>query len=277
MYNQISSAAPKHAEFKAALYVPAPLEPLNQWIGWIAAAGEGKQFRLPNGRLTPESLRRRSKPYKLPINPLTGGLADTTNKVTWGTFQQALQSMHRFQLTGVGFVFTDEDPFTGIDIDNCRDPETGYIDPWAMEIIDAMHSYTEVSPFHCCVKITVIGRIPADQGNQARVAMGKVEMFSRGRYFTWTGLHLEGKPLTIEARQDELMALHSRLFANRNRPRQQNPDRIDSLFRRSGLMREKWEREDNRKRTIHLATEVTNKHRRHSPYIHGSTSSQGLC
>ena len=32
-----------------------------------------------------------------------------------------------------------------------------------------------------------------------------------------------------------------------------DPDRIDGLFRRSGLYREKWEREDYRNRTINRA------------------------
>lgn len=46
----------------------------------------------------------------------------------------------------VGFVFTRDDPFVGIDLDHCRDPETGKIKPWALEIVAKLNSYSEVSP-----------------------------------------------------------------------------------------------------------------------------------
>src|SRR5262249_45355435 len=34
----------------------------------------------------------------------------------------------------------------GIDLDTCRDPVTGEIEPWAQAIIDRMETYAEVSP-----------------------------------------------------------------------------------------------------------------------------------
>ena len=43
-----------------------------------------------------------------------------------------------------GFVFTASDPYAGIDLDDCRDPETGEIASWAQQIVDALESYTEV-------------------------------------------------------------------------------------------------------------------------------------
>jgi hypothetical protein len=211
------------AHHQAAVpYAPPELVRLPQWIGWLAANGEGKQFRLPNGQLTPKPLKKQDKPQKLPINPRTGGLANITEPATWGTFEQATAAVKCFGLTGVGFVFTDKDSYCGIDLDNCRNPETGEITAWAMKIIQTMNSYTEVSPFQHGVKITIVGTIPPNQGNQTKVEDGKVEMFSRARYFAWTGLHLDGTPYSIESRQLELTTLHSQLFASRNNGSQNN-------------------------------------------------------
>jgi len=41
-------------------------------------------------------------------------------------------------------------------------------------------------------------------------------MFSRSRYFTFTGAHVDGTPTDIFDRQTELLALHNQLFRRRN-------------------------------------------------------------
>jgi primase-polymerase (primpol)-like protein len=41
-------------------------------------------------------------------------------------------------------------------------------------------------------------------------------MYSRGRYFTVTGQHLEGTPTAVEERQAELSAVHDRVFGPMN-------------------------------------------------------------
>src|SRR5207244_12523629 len=46
---------------------------------------------------------------------------------------------------GVGFVFSSDDPYTGVDLDKCRNPETGQIEEWAQGIIEQLDSYTESS------------------------------------------------------------------------------------------------------------------------------------
>ena len=49
---------------------------------------------------------------------------------------------------GLGFRF-DWDasaPFAFVDLDHCRNRETGEIEPWALAIISRLNSYTEVSP-----------------------------------------------------------------------------------------------------------------------------------
>ena len=66
---------------------------------------------------------------------------------------------------------TRDDPYVGIDLDDCRNPETGEIAAWAQEIIDRFDSYTEVSPTGTGVRIlirTATGLLPGDERRSAQ-------------------------------------------------------------------------------------------------------------
>ena len=293
--------------------IPGELKGRQQWIGWLNIRGEGRPAKLPNGAWT-SVLKPAPKPHKLPINPRTGGLASTTRPSTWASFLEALAAATKWPLAGVGYVFSKSDAYSGVDIDNCRDPLTGELAVWASPIILSLNSYTEVSPSGTGVHTIVRAELPVGEGNQVVYQQGKVEMFSHARYFTFSGVHITGTSAQIFDRQSELLALHSELFAGRN-VRTINPDsvlcphtsldddeliarasqarngskfgrlwnghwrddyasqseadlalcsalafwtgkdptRIDTLFRRSGLMRKKWLRDRYRLATISKA------------------------
>src|SRR5262245_36850300 len=110
--------------------VPAELKARAQWVSF---------------RLLPPMKGGKKKPIKFPVDAQTGAPADTTERATWATFDQAVQYAQAHGLAGVGFVFTSEDPYAGVDLDDCRDKTTGKIADWARAIIDALGSYTEVS------------------------------------------------------------------------------------------------------------------------------------
>ena len=297
--------------------IPEELRARPQWVAWWSVVGEGRAIRLPNDGWT-KPLKEQNKPHKLPINPRTGGLASSTNLRTSGTFQQAIDAAQRWSMTGIGFVFSDADAYAGVDLDDCRNPDTSEIAEWGWRIIRGLNSYTEVSPSGTGVHIIVRGMLPAGKGNQVVHYGGKVEMFSRARYFTFTGIHVDGTPDAILDRQDELLRLHRSLFASRkcpavekelnvvaplvttddellararhaqngakferlwngqwegDYPSQSEADlglccllafwtgkdctKIDSLFRRSGMMRPKWRRQDYREGTIAKAVAAT--------------------
>jgi primase-polymerase (primpol)-like protein len=82
---------------------------------------------------------------------------------------------------GIGFVFTESDPYCGIDLDDVID-ENGVIDPEAHAIIDKMDSYTEVSQSGRGIHIIVRGKKPNSQCRR-----GNVEIYDKGRYFALTG------------------------------------------------------------------------------------------
>ena len=92
------------------------------------------------------SEERDGKLTKVPYSPLTGGKASSTNPDTWAGYSDAVTAYKECGYCGIGFVFTREDDFVGVDLDHCLDSETGEIEIWARQIIDELDSYAEISP-----------------------------------------------------------------------------------------------------------------------------------
>jgi len=158
---------------------------------------------------------------KTPVNPLTGANAKANDPTTWGEFNQAVHywDAHKDDdIAGIGYEFSADDSFAGVDLDRCRNAETGEIEEWAWKIIKRLNSYTEISPSGRGVHIIIKGTVPTG-GNKK----GQVEMYSQRHYFTMSGLHLEGSPATIEERQAELMVLHSEIFGPKEKEAHKGP------------------------------------------------------
>ena len=68
------------------MQVPSALVKVPHWVAWWLVHGTGERVRLPNGSLTRDVLNARDKPYKLPINPHTGGLASTRSQLPGARF-----------------------------------------------------------------------------------------------------------------------------------------------------------------------------------------------
>jgi putative DNA primase/helicase len=161
-----------------------------------------KEQTVPNKRLLsvrvesiPKELRIRpqwvvwravgDKPNKVPYSARTGRKASSTDLTTWSTFEEALEAYEHNQYTGLGFVFSSGDPYVGVDLDGCRDSRTGEIEVWATEIIEALNSYTELSPSGEGVHIIARGKIPSP------LKRDLLEMYGTERFFTVTGHVLE--------------------------------------------------------------------------------------
>jgi putative DNA primase/helicase len=128
---------------------------------------------------------RGGKPTKVPYIAGTNSRASSTDLLTWSSFEYAFAAYEAGEppYDGIGFVFCSADPLAGIDLDGCRDPETGEVAPWAQKIVaDASEGYVEASPSGTGVHIIVKGRV-RDGG----LRRGPVEMYSRDRFFTITG------------------------------------------------------------------------------------------
>lgn len=162
--------------------IPSELKDVRQWVLWKDESG-------------------RKVPYQI-----NGYKASSTKAGHWASFDEAHDVYARGGYTGVGFVFAENCPFAGVDLDNCRDAVTGKIEPWAQEIIDSFETYCEVSPSKTGVKLFVRGK-PAATGKR-----GDVEVYFSKRYFTLTGDIVHGAVSAIAERQEQLDRLCAKTF-----------------------------------------------------------------
>ena len=140
---------------------------------------------------------------KRPSNPHTGHLADVSGPQTWGVLEDAASSPYG---VGIGFVLTDADPFVGIDLDV---PENGSPSDSQQRIYDAYQTYAEQSPSGRGLHIIAKGHVA--KGGVRNSALG-VEVYSSGRFFTFTGKAIRNEPTA------DCQALVDRGGANLVRP-----------------------------------------------------------
>lgn len=170
--------------------IPSHLKDLPQWVNWKA---------VPNGERTD----------KVPMCGTTGQRASSTDPATWTDYTTAGVKALSAEDLGVGFAFTKEAGVIGIDLDKCRDRETGTLEPWAEDIVREMQTYTEVSPSGRGLHLFLRGTLPPGKRKK-----GRVEVYDSGRFFTVTGQHLANTPLSVEERIRELAEFHAKYFAD---------------------------------------------------------------
>jgi primase-polymerase (primpol)-like protein len=106
----------------------------------------GNVTPVPNGGKPPITVDLSKVPQELKDRPawvlhnakvpkqLDGSNANVANENTWCSFDSAFTGWQGGGFEGLAFVLTAGDPYTVVDIDHRRDPETGEIDPSALEI-----------------------------------------------------------------------------------------------------------------------------------------------
>lgn len=176
--------------------IPYELQKLRQWVLWSYEERPDKK----NGG---------TKLTKVP-KQVDGNNASPTYKGTWSSFSAAKHVMQEYGFNGIGFVFTAEDDFIGVDIDACVD-DKGNISEFAKKVIDALDSYTEFSPSGKGVHIIIQGALPEGFKKGMRNDELGIEIYSEGRYFTFTGDKENGNNVVIE-RTEELAELVAELF-----------------------------------------------------------------
>lgn len=171
-------------------HLPDELTDRDQWVCWRTEDRDGK-------------------PTKIPVDPSNGRFASTTDCTTWSPFDRAHEYARVTEaVAGLGFVFTEDDPFVGVDLDDCRDPETGQPTTLAKDIIDRLDSYTEISPSETGYHVIVRGTLPGGRNRH-----GSVECYATSRYFTMTGDHVSETPERVEERSDVLASVHAEYVA----------------------------------------------------------------
>jgi primase-polymerase (primpol)-like protein len=134
---------------------------------------------------------------KLPLNPVSHTPASVTDPATWTPLDVALTALKSGKgATGLGFVLSENDPFTGIDIDNCI--EHNRLTPEASDIVTDLWSYYEISWSRKGIHIFVEGTVPTGRRKNG------IEIYSKDRFLVLTTNQVQGAPDTIEPRQKEL-------------------------------------------------------------------------
>ena len=160
---------------------------------------------------------KRPKPTKIPIQ-VNGSPASTTNPKTWNSFEAVISALQKGTGDGIGFVFTDKDPYVGIDIDGVCEPWLGGAKEWASDIVAKLSSYTEYSPSQTGLHIIIKAK-----KNSSASRKDNIEIYDKGRYFTFTGNLYDKSLNTVNARQAELDSLCKETFSCREETQPSSP------------------------------------------------------
>lgn len=173
--------------------IPAPLKNLNNWVLW-KLEGQTDTF----------------KGTKIPYNPkLPYTKASTTDSKTWESFGYALTAASLHGMSGIGYVFTEEQGIIAIDIDDVVQG-TG-IEEKAKKALDLFtgKTYIEKSQSGKGFHILCRGKMPEEK-------IKDIEVYNSGRYFAITGM-LFGNCIEINNCQNELDQLYTLYAKEKNK------------------------------------------------------------
>jgi hypothetical protein len=107
----------------------ASLADRDVWVGWRTEARDGRAT-------------------KIPFDPRTGQPAKSDDSRSWATCREAEFWAIKERGDGVGIMScpVGDASLAAVDLDACRNTDTGDIAPCAQEIIDRLGTYAEVSP-----------------------------------------------------------------------------------------------------------------------------------
>ncbi len=184
----------------APLATLTELRPRQQWVAWRNETRGGKTTKIPY-----VSASRK---------------AEADNPATWLSHDQAASVAKEIvngSGGGVGIELgkCDDKHLIGIDLDTCRNPETGSAEPWAVEVITQFYSYTEISPSRRGFKVFGLvnpSDVPelrammrtAEHGRQFKRKDGTdhppaIELYVSNRFFTvtWESLGEDATPTEL--------------------------------------------------------------------------------
>jgi hypothetical protein len=146
--------------------IPAELSEPKQWVGWKRELRDGRSTKVP---YTSEGFR-----------------ASATNPAHWNTLEGALRFVARWGFDGIGFVFTSQDSYTGMDLDKVWLHETDEGASWAAGILERFgDTYGEASPSDQGFKIWSKAKAP--RCGRWPIGAGAIEIYDHARFFTVTG------------------------------------------------------------------------------------------
>lgn len=156
--------------------IPECLKQIPRWLVW-----KWKKKTRPDGSIK----------WDKPPLCIDGTDGSSTNPSKWATYEQAVLALPDFD--GIGLAMGEDGiGLIGIDLDDCRDPQTGFLTEEAEEIIESLDTYAEISPSGTGVKLWLLGKYDKTKW---RSKVGNKEVYVTGRYFTVTGHTVRNKPI----------------------------------------------------------------------------------
>ncbi len=113
---------------------------------------------------------------KIPKNPHTGNNAQSNNKSTWGTFDEAVVACEKYKFDGIGFMFAP--PYFGVDLDHCMD-NLDFVD----EFVETLQSYAEISKSGNGIHIICKGKLPDGSRRRGMIHNSSSIDQKRGRFY----------------------------------------------------------------------------------------------
>lgn len=187
--------------------IPNELKLLSQWVCFKIQKMDGD-----------------TKTKKIPINPHTGKAANCSDPRTWATFEQALDALTKHGLGHIGFAFTKDDPYVGIDIDHCYEDDK--FNEVATDILGKFHgTYVEFSVSGTGVHIITKGEKKAGKKNPKC----GVEVYSASRFFVFTGNTINSNAMPIIDQKEQLESFYNQ-YIKTDEPQKQHTHQSQPLF-----------------------------------------------
>lgn len=171
--------------------IPAELRVLPQWCVW-------RYEQLPGA----------DKPTKPLYDPRNGWHAKSTDPDTWVNFDHAVSAVASGVYNGIGFVLSESDPYTFIDLDTYDPKLTKEDKERHAKIANAFQGYAELSPSGAGLHLVIKGKIAAGRKRAG------IEMYSAQRYMTMTGNVWRDQPIIEQ--QELLQTLWEELAPTNN-------------------------------------------------------------
>ena len=140
----------------------------------------------------------KNKPTKVPYQVRAPKRkARCNDPKTWATFDEAFKVLNAGQADGVGFAVLGADDIGAFDLDDCRNAQSGDLEPAAQRLISRADSYTEITPSDSGLRIILKAKgSELHRRQDVPNANGMVvETYRRcNRFITVTGNALPGTP-----------------------------------------------------------------------------------
>jgi putative DNA primase/helicase len=193
----MSISPPSSQSSPAIENIPDELKARRQWVVWRYEFRDRKWTKVP---------------YQ-PAHPRWK--AKTDDPSTWSTFDAAWSTFLAGGFDGIGYVFSKDDPYVGIDLDNCL--KDGRPLEWARDFIsDFAGTYGEISPSGNGVKLWCSGKLEGDgtrRNGFGPDGSGAIEMYDQRRFFAMTGQMWDETCVYIEEFPLEIAELYAKLKA----------------------------------------------------------------